>query len=77
MISAFVVHCMDSIIPRLAIAEISRPKLVSVAEQAGLGLNLSQTLKKDFLVTWRVYGPPHDKTNKMACAQVRLGIRPI
>ena len=68
MISAFVVRCLDSIIPPLAIAEISRPKLVSVAEQAGLSLNWSQTLKAGFLVTWLVYGPPHDKTNKMTCA---------
>ena len=68
MISAFVVRCLDSIIPLLAIAEISRPKLVSVAEQAGLSLNWSQTLKTCFLLTWLVYGPPHDKTNKMTCA---------
>ena len=36
LISAFVVHCLDSIIPLLALAEISRPLLVSSAEQAGL-----------------------------------------
>ena len=35
LISAFVVRCLDSIIPPLAIAEISR-QLVSVSEQAGL-----------------------------------------
>ena len=43
LISAFVIHCLDTIIPLLAIAEISRPYLVSVAEQAGLSLNRSQT----------------------------------
>ena len=67
MVSVFVVRCLDNIIPLLAIAEISRHKLVSVAEQAGLSLNWSQTLKTGFLVTWIVYGPPYDKTNKMTC----------
>ena len=73
MISSFVVRCLDSIISLLAIAEISRPKLVSVAEQASLSeqavlsFNWSQTLKPGFLVSWLVYWPPHDKTNKMTC----------
>ena len=48
MITAFVVRCLDTL---LAIAEISRPKLVSVAEQAGLSLNWSQTPKAGFVVT--------------------------
>ena len=52
----FCFRCLDSIIPILAIAEISRPKLVSVAE------------KTDFHVTRLVYWPPHDKTNRMTCA---------
>ena len=56
MITPFVVRCLDSNIPLFAIAEISRPKLVSVAEQAGLTLNWSQNEL------------PHDKTNKMTCA---------
>ena len=38
LISAFVVRCLDSIIPVLAKPEISRFCLVSVAEQAGLSL---------------------------------------
>ena len=46
MISTFVVRCLDSIVPR-----ISRPKLVSVAEQAGLSLNWSHTPKTGFF--WR------------------------
>ena len=50
MITAFVVRCLDDTIPLLAIAEISRPKLVSVAEQAGLSLNRLQTPKADFVV---------------------------
>ena len=51
LISAFVVHCWDSIIPLLAIAEISRPQLVSSAEQAGLSHTWSPTPKTVFW--WR------------------------
>ena len=39
LISSFAVRFLDSIKPLLAIAEISRPSLVSVAEQAGSSLN--------------------------------------
>ena len=39
LISTFVVHCLDSIIPRPAIAEISRLYLVSEAEQTCLSLS--------------------------------------
>ena len=46
--SAFVIHCLDRIIPLFAIAEISRLKLVSVAEQAGLSLNWAQTPEDRF-----------------------------
>ena len=46
--SAFVVRCLDSIIPLFAVAEISRLKLVSVAEQAGLSLNWAQTPEDKF-----------------------------
>ena len=52
LIGALVVRCVDSIIPLLAIAEISRPWLVSVAEQADLGLTWSQTPKTCFLMAW-------------------------
>ena len=51
LISAIVVRCLDSAIPLLATAEISRLWLVSVAEQAGLSLTWSQTPKTGFLVT--------------------------
>ena len=51
LISAFVVRCLDRIIPLLAIAEISRPYLVSEAAQASLSLAWSKTPKKGFLVT--------------------------
>ena len=43
LIKAFVVCYLDSIIPLLAIAEISRLLLVSVAEQVGLSLTWSET----------------------------------
>ena len=49
LISAFVVRCLDSIIPLLAISEISSLYLISVAEQAGLSLTLSQLPKTGFL----------------------------
>ena len=39
LINAFVVRCLDSIIPILAKSRISRLQLVSVAEQAGLSLS--------------------------------------
>ena len=51
LISAFVVRCLDSIIPLLAQSIISRLWLVSVAEQAGLSLIRSQSPKTGFLVT--------------------------
>ena len=38
LISAFVVRCLDIIIPLDSKAEISRLKLASVAEQASLSL---------------------------------------
>ena len=58
LISAFVVRCLDSIIPLLAIAEISRVQLVSVAEQASLSLTWSQTVKTGFLMTRLNYISP-------------------
>ena len=50
----FVVRCLDSIIPLLATAEISRPYLASVAEKAGLSLTWSQSPKTGFLVMWLI-----------------------
>ena len=41
LISAFVVRCLDSIIPLVSISKLSSFWLVSVAEQAGLRLTLS------------------------------------
>ena len=51
LISAFVVHCLDSIIHLVSISEISSLYLASVAEQAGLSLSWSQTPKSGFLVS--------------------------
>ena len=51
LISAFVVHCLDSIIPLVSISEISSLYLASVAFQIGLKLPWSQTPKTGFLVT--------------------------
>ena len=51
LISAFVVRCLDTLIPLLAIAEFSRPQLVSSAEQDDLSLTWLKTQKTGFLVT--------------------------
>ena len=48
LISAFVVHCLDSIISLVSIAEISRLKLASVAVQDGLCLAWSETPEDTF-----------------------------
>ena len=48
LISAFVVRSLDSIISLVSISAISRFSLVSVAEQADLNLNWSQTLDDTF-----------------------------
>ena len=42
LISAFVVHCLDSIIPLVSLFKISKLYLASVAKQAGLSLNWSK-----------------------------------
>ena len=55
LISTFVVRFLDTIIPLFAISEISRLKLASVAEQAGLSLTWSKIPKTGFLVTWLIY----------------------
>ena len=47
---AFVVHCLHTVIPVLAISKMSRLNLASVTEQASLSLTWSQTPKTGF---WR------------------------
>ena len=51
LISAFVVRCLDSIIPLVPISEISSLCLASVVASIGLSLTWSQTQKTGFLVT--------------------------
>ena len=51
LISAFIVRCLDSIIPLVSISEISSLCLASVAAQAGLSLPCSQTPNTGFRVT--------------------------
>ena len=51
LISAFVVHCLGSIILLVSILEISSLCLASVAALAGLNLAWLQTPKTGFLMT--------------------------
>ena len=51
LISAFIVRCLDCIIPLVSISEISSLYLAIVAAQAGLSLSWSYTPKTGFLVT--------------------------
>ena len=50
LISAFVVHCLDSIIPLVSISGISSLYLALLAAQARLSLPWSQIPKTGFLV---------------------------
>ena len=54
LINAFVVHCLDNIIPLVSITKTLSLYLASVAAQAGLNLPWSQTLQMGFLMTWLV-----------------------
>ena len=49
LISAFIVRCLDSIIPLVSLSEISSLYLASLAAQAGLCLTWFKTLKTSFL----------------------------
>ena len=51
LISAFIVHCLDSIIPIVSISKFSSLYLVPLAAQADLSLTWSETLKTGFLMT--------------------------
>ena len=65
LISAFIIHLLESIISRLATSRISIFKLVSVAEQAGLSLALSETPKTGFLVTRPIFEIRNKQTIKV------------
>ena len=51
LISAFVIHLLESIISRLATSTMPIFLLVSVAEQAGLNLTLWETSKTGFVAS--------------------------
>ena len=55
LISAFVIRLTSSLISRLATSEISIFWFVSVAEETGLKLALSDTPKTGFLATRLIY----------------------
>ena len=55
LISAFAIHLLNSIILKHAPIEISLFYLVSVAEKAGFGMILSETLKTGFVASMHIY----------------------
>ena len=55
LISTFVIRLLESSISRLATSKLSIFLLVSVAEQAGLNLTLSETPKTSFLASQPIY----------------------
>ena len=55
MISAFAFHKLNRIVFKLAPSEISLFYLVSVAEKAGFGMILSETLKTGFVASMLIY----------------------
>ena len=55
LISTFAIHLLESIISRLATGQISLFYLVSVAEETGLSLAISETPKTVFVATWLIY----------------------
>ena len=57
LISIIVIRLLKRIISRLATGEISIIYLVYVAEQAGLNLNFSKTLKSGFLALRSILTP--------------------
>ena len=60
LISAFVVHCLDSIIPLVSISEISSFYLASVAAQAGLSTlvaNPEERFYRDGAQMYPVFSP--------------------
>ena len=66
LISVFVVHCLDSIIPLVSIPKISSLYLASVAAQADFSLTWLQTPKTDFLMMWPICHPGWDYSKKIS-----------
>ena len=54
LVSTFVVHCLDSIISKLAKSKFPRLWLASVVEQASLHLAWSKPPKTGFLMMWLI-----------------------
>ena len=52
LISSFVICLLEIIISKLATSVISNFYVVSVDEQAGLGMTCSETPKTGFLASW-------------------------
>ena len=59
LISVFVISLLESIISRLATSEILIFYLVTVAEETGLCVTLSETLKTGYLVTRPIFTTLH------------------
>ena len=55
LISASAFHKLNSIVFKLALSEILLFYLVSVAEKAGFGMILSETLKTGFVASMLIY----------------------
>ena len=71
LISAFVIHLLESFISRPATSKISIFYLVSVAEETGLSFVLSETPKTGFLVSG-----PHILSSALASVYIFL-VKPI
>ena len=54
LISTFVIRFLESTVHNLPTSEISIFQLVSVADETGLSLALSETPKTGFLATWPI-----------------------
>ena len=55
LISAFVIHCLESTISKHATSEISIFYLVSVAEETEFNVPLSETLKTGYVARRPIY----------------------
>ena len=74
LISAFVVRCLDSIIPSVSISKISSFYLVPVTGQTGLSLTWSKTPKTGFLVTRLKYTVPVQWNLQQTTVNFSLGL---
>ena len=72
LISAFIVRCLDSIIPLVSISEISSLYLVSVTAQTGLSLIWLETPKSGFFMTRLIWATPWENLSSEVCDQIRL-----